>query len=77
MAWNTWQMQTVFDRWAVRNRSVPEELVGRIAPTRVEAINLRGVFSFPIERHASQLLPSVLQQKQARPAEHARANRRN
>ena len=32
---------------------------GRIAPTRTEGINLRGVFSFPIEQYAEQLLPSL------------------
>jgi hypothetical protein len=34
-------------------------LIGRIAPTRTEGINLRGVFSFPIEQYAEQLLPSL------------------
>jgi hypothetical protein len=29
--------------------AVPPELMGRIAPTRTEGINLRGVFSLPIE----------------------------
>jgi hypothetical protein len=38
--------------------AVPPELIGRIAPTRTEGINLRGVFSFPIEQYAEQLLPS-------------------
>jgi hypothetical protein len=58
MAWNTAQMQTVRDRWANRRQVVPAELLGRIAPTRLEGINLRGVFRFPIERYAGQILPS-------------------
>ena len=58
MAWNTTQMQAVLDRWANRRQIVPPELIGRIAPTRLEGINLRGVFRFPIERYAGQLLPS-------------------
>jgi len=29
-----------------------------IARRRLEAINLRGVFRFPVERYAGQLLPS-------------------
>lgn len=58
MAWNTAQMQAVLDRWANRRQVIPPELVGRIAPTRLEGINLRGVFRFPIERYADQLLPS-------------------
>ena len=46
MAWNTAQMQAVVDRWANRRQIVPPELMGRIAPTRLEGINLRGVFPF-------------------------------
>jgi hypothetical protein len=37
---------------------IPPELIGRIAPTRIEGINLRGVFRFPIERYAEKLIPS-------------------
>ncbi len=58
MAWNTHQMQAVLDRWANRRQIVPPELIGRIAPTRLEGINLRGVFRFPLERYAQQILPS-------------------
>jgi TnpA family transposase len=58
MAWNTSQMQAILDRWAHRRQVVPAELIGKIAPTRLEGINLRGVFRFPIERYAHQLLLS-------------------
>ena len=58
MAWNTHQMQAVLDRWANRRQLVPPELIGRVAPTRLEGINLRGVFRFPLERYAQQILPS-------------------
>ena len=58
MAWNTAQMQAVLNRWANRRQVIPPELIGRTAPTRLEGINLRGVFRFPIERYADQLLPS-------------------
>ena len=58
MAWNTAQMQAVLDRWAHRRQIVPPELIGRIAPTRLEGLNVRGVFRFPVERYAGQLLPS-------------------
>jgi TnpA family transposase len=58
MAWNTMQMQTVLDRWKNRRQIISNELIGRIAPTRLEGINLRGVFRFPIERYAEQILPS-------------------
>jgi hypothetical protein len=34
-------------------------LIGRIAPTRTEGINLRGVFTLPIEQYRDQLLPSL------------------
>lgn len=57
MAWNTSRMQAVLDRWSSRRRSVPPELIGRIAPTRLEGINLRGV-RFPVERYVERLLPS-------------------
>jgi TnpA family transposase len=66
MAWNTAQMQAVIDRWNTRRREqIPPALIGRIAPTRVEGINLRGVFRFPIERFAGQLLPSLRSPKRA------------
>jgi hypothetical protein len=58
MAWNTAQMQTVLDRWKNRRQVISNTLLGRIAPTRLEGINLRGVYRFPIERYAGQLLPS-------------------
>jgi len=60
MAWNTAQMQQVFDHWAQRRGgSVPAELIGRVAPTRTEGINLRGVFRFAVERYADTILPSA------------------
>lgn len=60
MAWNTMKMQSVLERWnARRSTVVPPELIGRISPTRIEGINLRGVFTFPIEQYQTQLLPSL------------------
>jgi hypothetical protein len=62
MAWNTAQMQAVIDRWNNRRREqIPAKLIGRIAPTRI--FNLRGVFRFPIERFAGQILPSLRSSK--------------
>ena len=58
MAWNTSQMQAVLDRWSNRRQVIPPELIGKIAPTRLESINLRGVFRFPVDRYAAQILPS-------------------
>ena len=64
MAWNTAQMQQVLDHWAQRrDGAVPPELIGRIAPTRTEGINLRGVFRFPVERYAEKILPSSAAEK--------------
>ena len=64
MAWNTAQMQQVLDHWAQRRGgSVPPELIGRIAPTRTEGINLRGIFRFPVERYVDKILPSVAAKK--------------
>jgi hypothetical protein len=50
-------------RWAHRRHIVPPELIGRIAPTRLAGINLRGVFRFPVERYVGQLLPSQMAAK--------------
>ncbi len=58
MAWNTTQMQSVLDRWANRRQVISAELTGKIAPTRLQGINLRGVFRFPVERYANEILPS-------------------
>ena len=55
MAWNTAQMQRILG-----SENVPSALIGRIAPTHIEGLNLRGVFRFPIEDYAEQLLPTVI-----------------
>jgi len=50
------KMQSVLDRWNTRrSAAVPPGLIGRIAPTRTEGINLRGVFTFPFEARKSRL----------------------
>jgi len=41
-------MQAVLDRWATRRQVIPPKLIGRIAPTRLEGINLRGVSRSPL-----------------------------
>jgi len=58
MAWNTMQMQAALEAWANRRQFIAPELTEKIAPTRLEGINLRGIFRFPTERYAEQLLPS-------------------
>jgi len=59
MAWNTAKMQAIFDQWNQRRSgAIPPELTGRIAPTWTERLNMRGIFRFPIEKYAAQLLPS-------------------
>ncbi|MEP6878811.1 MAG: hypothetical protein ABI865_08160 [Nitrosospira sp.] len=35
-------------------------MIGRIAPTLIEGLNLRGIFRFPIEEYAEQLLPTAI-----------------
>lgn len=37
---------------------VRTKLIGRLAPMRLEGINLRGVFRFPLQRYTQQILPS-------------------
>jgi hypothetical protein len=44
----------------------PAKLIGRIASTRIEGINLRGIFRFPIKRFAGQILPSLRSPKNLR-----------
>ncbi|MBL8300789.1 MAG: Tn3 family transposase [Rhodanobacteraceae bacterium] len=41
-----------------RRQVMAPESIRRVAPTRLEKINSRGVFGFPLESYASQLLPS-------------------
>lgn len=57
-AWITAQMQALLGRWTSRRQIVPPELIGRNTPTRLEGLNLRGVFRFPLERYAGHILPS-------------------
>ena len=59
MAWNTMQMQAVVNRWANRRQVIEAEIMAKIAPTRLSGINLRGVFRFPVERYAADLMPSL------------------
>ena len=48
-------MQSVLDQWnARRSTAVPPQLIGRIAPTRTQGINLRGVYTFPIEQYRAR-----------------------
>lgn len=55
MAWNTTQMQRILG-----SENVPNALIGHIAPTHIEGLNLRGIFRFPIEEYAEQVLPTVI-----------------
>ena len=59
MAWNTMQMQAAVNRWANRRQVVEADIMAKIAPTRLSGINLRGVFRFPVERYAADLMPSL------------------
>ncbi len=49
MAWNRVQMQRILG-----SENVPSALIGRIAPTHIKGLNLRGVFRFPIEEYADR-----------------------
>ena len=55
MAWNTMQLQAVVNRCQV----IEADIMAEIAPTRLSGINLRGVFRFPVERYAADLMPSL------------------
>lgn len=51
-------MQAALQAWANRRQFIARELTEKIAPTRLEGIDLRGIFRFPTERYAKQILPS-------------------
>lgn len=55
MAWNTAQMQRILG-----SAPLPSSVIGRIGPTHLEHLNLHGVFRFPIEKYAEQLLPTAV-----------------
>ncbi|EHP43488.1 Tn21-like transposase [Cupriavidus basilensis OR16] len=60
MAWNTLHMQRALDAIeAIGGEAMRTEDLRQIAPTRLEGINLRGTFDFPIARYAHRLLPSA------------------
>ena len=58
MAWNTMQMQAALQAWANRRQFIAPELTEKIAPTRLEGINLRGIFRFTTVRYSEQILRS-------------------
>ena len=58
-AWNTAQMQAVLDRWANRRQIVSPEWLGRIAPTRLEGINLQPVAGFVAHRTRLEAAPML------------------
>ena len=53
-------MQLIFDRLPqCRSGAMPPEVIGLLAPTRRRGPQYtRGIFSFPIEQYADQLLPA-------------------
>ena len=53
------QMQAVVNRWANRRQVIEADIMAKIAPTRLSGINLRGIFRFPVERYAADLMPSL------------------
>ncbi|MEB0030480.1 hypothetical protein QN372_06980, partial [Undibacterium sp. RTI2.1] len=50
----------VVNRWANRRQIIEADIMAKIAPTRLSGINLRGVFRFPVERYAADLMPSLV-----------------
>ncbi|CAG9268124.1 hypothetical protein PUN4_550174 [Paraburkholderia unamae] len=60
MAWNTNHRQRVLEEiQAATGEPLAPEQLRRIAPTRLEGINLRGTFNFPVARYAHRILPSL------------------
>ena len=50
--------QAALQVWANRRQFIAPERTYKISPTRLEGINLRGIFRFPTELYAAQILPS-------------------
>jgi len=60
MAWNTMHMQRALEAIdAIGGEKMRAEDLRQIGPTRLDGINLRGTFEFPIARYAHRLLPSA------------------
>lgn len=60
MAWNTKYMQRAADAMeALSGEKLRAEDVRRCAPTRIEGINLRGTFDFPLAQYAMRILPTT------------------
>jgi TnpA family transposase len=53
MAWNTHRLQTVLEQ---PSADYPDEVLGEIAPIGHKHINLRGILTFDLTRHAPSLL---------------------
>jgi TnpA family transposase len=57
MAWTAHRMQRVLDQWRSAGIARPDDAILRhIAPVHFGGINFRGVFHFPVGRHANRLL---------------------
>ena len=66
MAWNTMKMQSVLDWNTRRSTAVPPEMIGRIAPTRTEGINLRACSPSPSSNTGASYYRHLRQQNLAR-----------
>jgi Tn3 transposase DDE domain len=53
MAWNTHRLQAAIDR---APNDHPDEVLSRLAPIGHQHINMRGILTFDLARHASSLL---------------------
>ena len=57
MAWNTYHMQQVVDRWQRQDPArIDPALLAQIAPIHHSHINLRGIFQFPLGLYRAALL---------------------
>jgi len=56
IAWNTSRMQRVVERWRKDGMVVEEAWLRRLGPVHFGHINLRGTFSFGVERYAQALI---------------------
>ncbi|GAC1402277.1 MAG: hypothetical protein NVSMB52_16200 [Chloroflexota bacterium] len=66
MAWNTYHLQMVHDRWVQeKHRPVDDAVFAEIGPVAHTHINFRGVFHFPLEAVQARMLVAEGRLKEA------------
>jgi TnpA family transposase len=68
VAWTTYRVQEVLRRWAseqtVSQGKIAPDWIRYVSPARSELIKCRGVFTFPVEHYAQQLVAASANSRQ-------------